>query len=117
MQTVFEPGEIIRFHYSPPSAEETFIVEGMILETKIKQDGTPTYWMSTPDVPDEEIPDGDPHPMHGRTEKYRMTGGSVPGITPDKIHRGSSADVRHKYDRDRRDQKMAEVGQEEWGRE
>jgi hypothetical protein len=117
MQTVFEPGEIIRIMYSPPQTTESFPVEVMILETKIKRSGTPHYWVSLPDVPDEEIPKGSPNPIHGREEKYRMSGGSLPGVTPDELFRGNLSEVRHKYNRERRDEKMAEAGQENWGSE
>lgn len=110
MRHVHEPGEIVRFMYSPFNFDgDEFPVEAMVLKTTMRKDGVIVYDLSIPDVPDSEIPDGEPHPIHGRTEKYRMTGGCVPGIRDGDLL-GQGHAVRHAYDRDRRDRKMEEAG-------
>lgn len=113
VKNVIAPGTIIKIDHSPPNHDETFVIEAMVLDAKIEKDGSPRYSVSTPDAPDSEIPDGEPHPIHGRTEKYRMTGGSLPGVTPDEFA-DPGDEPRHRYDRARRRRRMEKAGNEDW---
>lgn len=113
VKNVIAPGTIIKIDYSPTNHDETFVIEAMVLDAKLETDGSPRYSVSTPDAPDSEIPDGEPHPFHGRTKQYRMTGGSLPGVTPDEFA-DPGAEPRHRYDRARRQRRMEEKGNEDW---